>query len=387
MRVLHCGDLHISNRGTLAGKYVIRNGVNLNLADKILSIRGICEYAEEHKLDLIVIAGDLFNESNPESLAIKVAVEAIERLAEQAPAVIVRGNHDGKTEIASALSMFGKSQRRFGIYVSERPEIISILSKQRKIQVFTLPYPLKSALSANPQYKNLSPEELSVLIGRKMEEILSGFTAQFDKDAVNILVGHFTVSSGKYSREQVVPPFDISIRKEFLEKFDLALLGHLHEPQEYYCGTIARNGFGEEGMKVGFKVHELTGSERREEFVELAARQYRTIPVEEFMKDGSVPFGGLDLETVIRIKGKIPKWQYQEAMGKMKALSFPFIKNAIEVESDTVRVSEGEMSDEPSVEEAVRIWAKGKDGVDKFIDSLVNVTKDIEFKWRTEKGV
>jgi hypothetical protein len=50
-------------------------------------------------------------------------------------------------------------------------------------------------------------------------------------------------------------------------------------------------------------------------------------------------------------------------------------------------VSEGEMSDEPSVEEAVRIWAKGKDGVDKFIDSLVNVTKDIEFKWRTEKGV
>jgi hypothetical protein len=74
-------------------------------------------------------------------------------------------------------------------------------------------------------------------------------------------------------------------------------------------------------------------------------------------------------------------------MGKMKALSFPFIKNAIEVESDTVRVSEGEMSDEPSVEEAVRIWAKGKDGVDKFIDSLVNVTKDIEFKWRTEKGV
>ena len=174
MRVVHLADLHISNRGNVAGRYILKEGINLILFDRVRAIKQIIEYVEGNEIDLIVIAGDVFNESNPDNISIKVAVQFIERLAEQAQTIVIRGNHDGKTEIASALSMFGKSQRRFGVYVSESPEIIPIISKQRAIQVFTLPYPRKSALNTNPQYKNLSPEELSVFIGRKMEEILSG---------------------------------------------------------------------------------------------------------------------------------------------------------------------------------------------------------------------
>jgi len=152
MRALHTGDWHLSNRGTVAGRYVLRYGVNLNLWDRIEAVRRICEYAEEDELDLIAIAGDLFDHSNPENIAIKVAVDAIERLSEQAPVVIVKGNHDGGkgSEFANALAPFGKSQRKNGIYVSDRPEIIPIISKQRTIQVFTLPYPRKSALITSP---------------------------------------------------------------------------------------------------------------------------------------------------------------------------------------------------------------------------------------------
>ena len=394
MRVVHSGDWHISNSGTIASRYVTRDGVNLCLWDKIQSVKIICDYVAENDIDLIAIAGDLFDKPNPENVAIKVAVEAIERLSEFAPVVIAKGNHDGGKggELANALSVFGSGRRKHGIYVSDRPEIIPILSKQRKIQVFTLPYPRKSALYTDPQYKTLSPEELSRLVGFKMEEILRGFTAQLDRYALNVLVGHFTVSSGMYSPDQTVPPFDISIRKECLEKFDLVLLGHLHMPQEFYCGAIFRGGFGEEDTKAGFKTYEICPdgeigwTQIGEQFIELPARKYLTIKADEFLKDGAQMIEDVGPEAAIRIKGKVQRHQYDDVVRKIKALHFPFIKNAVEVESQTVRIEEGGISQEPSVEEAVRIWGQGKEGVDKFIERLVESAKQIEYHWKMGKG-
>ena len=394
MKITHSADWHLTNSGTIASRYVTRDGVNLCLWDKIQSVRVICDYVAENDTDLVAIAGDLFDKPNPENVAIKVAVEAIERLSEFAPVVIVRGNHEGGKggELANALSVFGSGLRKNGIYVSDRPEIIPILSKQRKIQVFTLPYPRKSALYTVPQYKTLSPEEVSRFVGFKMEEILSGFNAQLDRYALNVLVGHFTVASGMYSPDQTVPPFDISIRKECLEKFDLVLLGHLHMPQEFYSGAIYRGGFGEEDTKAGFKVYEIcpdgeVGWTRIEEqFIELPARRYLTITAKEFMANGGKMLNSSDTEVAIRIKGRVQRHEYDDVVRKMKALHFPFIKNAVEVESETVRVEEGGISQEPSVEEAVRIWGKEKEGVGMFIDRLIEAAKEIEYRWKMGKG-
>lgn len=203
MKILHSGDWHLSNRGTVAGRYVMKDGINQTLVDRIYAIKGICNYVEENEIDLITIAGDLFDHSNPENVSILVAVEAIERLSEQAPLIILKGNHDGgkMSEVANALAPFKWRSPRFGIYVSDRPELFTIFTQKCKIQVFTLPYPRKSGLLADPQYKNLSPEELNAFVSRKMEEILAGFNAEIDREAVNILVGHITVAGGYYSKE------------------------------------------------------------------------------------------------------------------------------------------------------------------------------------------
>jgi exonuclease SbcD len=383
MKILHSGDWHISNRGTVARRYIIKDGINQTLLDRIYAIGRICDYAEENEIDLIVIAGDLFDHSNPENISILVAVEAIERLSEQAPVIIVKGNHDGGkgSEIANALAPFKWKSPKFGVYVSDRPELFTILTQKRKIQVFTLPYPRKSGLLTDPQYKTLSPEELNGFVSRKMEEILSGFHAGIDREAVNVLVGHITVAGGCYSKEQIVPMFDISIRKEFLEPFDVVCLGHLHEVQEYYCGAIARSGFGEEDMKVGFKVHHV--EDKYSEFIELPARRYLTIQVDEFMKNEELT--GVEPETVIRIKGKVKKHEYDSVVRKIKSLEFPFVKNAVEIESEVVRLSENDQGNDPTLEEAIRIWAQGRDGYDKLIDLIVAKAKEIEGRWKTRE--
>jgi hypothetical protein len=163
-------------------------------------------------------------------------------------------------------------------------------------------------------------------------------------------------------------------------------------PQEFYSGAIYRGGFGEEDTKAGFKVHEIcpdgeVGWTRIEErFIELPARKYLTIRADEFLKDGAKMIEDAGPEAAIRIKGRVQRHEYDDVVRKIKALHFPFIKNAVEVESETVRVEEGGISQEPSVEEAVRIWGKGKEGVDKFIDRLVESAKQIEYRWKMGKG-
>ena len=388
LRIVHTADWHLSNRQTIAGRFILQDGMNLTLIDRIKALEKICSYVEDEGIDLVVISGDIFDTSNPEAVAIKVAIQTIERLAAVAPVVICSGNHDWKGGVAGALAPFGNIARRNGIYVFEQSEVFPLIIKDTKVQVFTLPYPRRSDFKQDLQLKSASPEEVSTYISRRMEETLLEFSSKINRDMVNILVGHFTAGQGSYSKEQNAPIFDVIVREAFLEPFDLTCLGHLHLPQPYYSGSIARNGFGEQDMKVGFKTYTLAmGSSGKkicdidEQFIELPAREYITLSPEEVLNNVSFNPGA-----AVRIKGKVPRHQYDELVRKMKALNHPFLKNALEVEMDTAGSNGSQdISGEPDVEAALRMWAKGRDGIDKFIDRLVVKGKEIETKM-TELG-
>jgi len=374
IKILHSADWHLSQRGNVAGRFVLENGINITLLDRIKALEKICEYVESENVDLTVIAGDLFDNANPENIAIRAAVQTIERLAEVAPVVLIRGNHDGKSSTSSALAPFGTLARRNGIYVFEQPEVFSLIIKDTKVQIFVHPYPRRSDFQQDPQLKLMSPEEISAYISCKMEETISGFSTKIERDAVNLLVGHFTVRGGAYSKEQNVPIFDISIREKFLEPFNLTCLGHLHTPQSLYSGSIARNGFGEQDQKVGFKVYDIQPGEKPiEQFIELPAREYVTVNPEEFLKDGH-----FSPDAAVRVKGKIPKHEYDEIIRKMKALNMPFLKNAIEIESDTAGGNGGDTSEELSLEEAIKLWATSRDGIALFLDRLILAAQEVE---------
>jgi len=377
MRILHTADWHLSNRQNIAGRFVLQDGMNLTLIDRIKALEKICSYVGEEGIDLVVIPGDIFDQNNPESVAIKVAVQTIERLASGVPVVICSGNHDFKGGSAGALAPFGDIARRNGIYVSENPETFSLLIKNTKVNLFVLPYPRRAELKSDPKFKSMSPEEISVHISRNMEETISVFSAKIERDVVNLFVGHFTAGEGSYSKEQNIPIFDINVRREFLEPFDVVCLGHLHIPQPLYSGSIACNGFGEEGMPIGFKVYDIQPGEKPvEQFIELPAREYITLSPEEFINNGDI-----NPDTAVRVEDKVPRHQYDELVRKMKASNHPFLKNALEVELETAGSNGGQdISGEPDVEAALRMWAKGRDGIDTFIDRLVVKAKEIEAK-------
>ena len=264
INIIHTADFHLTSKGTIAGHFLMRDGMTEVLRDKANAIGKICDYAETNPVDLIVIPGDIYDAADPDSASIRVGVEAIHRLSEQAPVVIVKGNHDGSkgSELANALaSLTGREKQ--GVYISEQPDILNLMIRGKRVQIFTLPYPRKPHLLTDPKFKDLTPEELNRHVSELMEEILAGFRAEIDRDALNLLVGHFTVSGGRYSPGQLAPMWDVTIKKEFLEPFDVVMLGHLHESQEFYSGTITRTGFDEEGLKLGFKMIHAYANERR----------------------------------------------------------------------------------------------------------------------------
>ena len=84
----------------------------------------------------------------------------------------------------------------------------------------------------------------------------------------------------------------------------------------------------------------------------------------------------------MRIKGKLPKFEYDEVMRKIKAENLQFFKNRLEVESDTAGGNgSGDVSEEPSLEEAIKLWAVDREGVGKFMDQLIVAAKEIEAKF------
>ena len=394
LRVLQTADWHLADRGTIAGKLVLKDGVNLTLFERIQAVNRIVEFVVSNPVSLVVIPGDLFDHPNPEDPAVDIAVGAINTMAAKAPVVIVKGNHDGGkgAEVSNALASL---KERPGVHVFEAPGVLSLpifdeaAFQNVTVKIFALPYPRKAALKSDPACKGMSPEELSVYISQKMDEILAGFHAQIDDQAVNILAGHITVADAHYSQEQTAMPFDIIIRRELLKPFDLVCLGHLHDPQEFYSGAIVRAGFGEATMTPGFKVYDIETINGRPDssnmqFVTLPARDYLTFTPEEFMEFSPETNDGLS-EVAIRVKGKALRPDYDAVIRKAKSLGLPFFKNAMEVQLEAVGVgTTGDVTEEPDLEGAIRMWGAGRDGIDKFIEKLLQAGREIEEKYTGE---
>jgi exonuclease SbcD len=389
MKILWSGDWHLTNKGAICGKFVMQDGINILLQDKIGALNRICEYAEENSVDLTVIPGDIFDNNYPESVSIKVAVETVNRLSKVAPVMIVAGNHDRKGPLEQ--SALASLVFRENVTVCETPEIINMIIQHKGIQIFALPYPRKFHLLADPQYKGLGPEELNRIVSGKTEEILSGFRAEIDRECLSILVGHFTVSGGQYSPGQFAPMWDITIKKEFFEPFDIVCLGHLHEAHDYYSGTITRTGFDDEEMTPGFKMIEVNITDSPiglkktmvTEFIELSSREFFTFTPSEFLHD-DFSFDGIKKDDAIRFKGKLNRAEYEQYMRRLKELDMSFIKNAAEIESEILRTSadNGNSTEEMSTEDALKLWAREKPGYEKVIEQLTAKAQEIEGKWR-----
>ena len=120
MRILHTSDWHIGKR--IAGKE--------RLDEQRAVLDEIADICEEEKIELVLVAGDVFDTYLPSAEAEDLFYHAVKKIAGQERCVlIISGNHDDAVRLTAA-AVIAEEQ---GIYIYGEPGHVPAVFSERKV--------------------------------------------------------------------------------------------------------------------------------------------------------------------------------------------------------------------------------------------------------------
>ncbi len=274
MRILHTADWHLCDR----------NGPIDRTADLQARVEEVATLCESERVDVMVIAGDLFYENaSPEQMAAALAhfrgaFKAF--FARGGTVVAVTGNHDrdAKVEMIRAgmtlADPHAGANQQFGggrVYLANRCGVLTLSDPAgRRVQFVLVPYPFASRYDI-PVAGYRSREEEHRLVQAEVAKWIGGVPEKdsFDPTIPTVLVAHLHVRGVQAHHlykldegDDVLVDF-ASLRPDWA----YVALGHVHKPQELggsrhvrYPGPLDRLDFGEKDDPRGVVVFELDGT-------------------------------------------------------------------------------------------------------------------------------
>ena len=231
MRILQTSDNHL---GQIAySKVDPETGLNARGLDYLNAFKSIGRTALNERVDVFVIAGDLFASSNPHQYYVLEVTRLLKRLSKAGiMTLIVSGNHE-TPNTASGLNPLTFLSEIDNVFVATEPSTFILGS----YDFVCVPAPLKFDEMSN---------NFPALIDMALEKSTS------DR---KILVAHVPVEGAQLGSEAVVEPFAGEYVKpnQIPDKFSYVALGHMHKFQQienslpmFYSGSSERFDFGEE---------------------------------------------------------------------------------------------------------------------------------------------
>lgn len=200
MRILHTADWHLGKR--------LESFSRLDEQRQVLE--EICEIADEHKADVVIIAGDLFDNYNPSSEAVDLFYKTLKRLSANGsrPVFAIAGNHDSpeRIEVPDPLA------RECGIFFSGFPDtLLRAFSLESGVTITTcdkgfaevkLPaysYPLRLLLTPYANEVRLRTcfdsedreDEMRTMLQQHWQQLADKYC---NPDGVNIMAAHLFVA-------------------------------------------------------------------------------------------------------------------------------------------------------------------------------------------------
>ena len=235
MKFLHLSDLHL-------GKNL--NGFSL-YQDQAYILNQVVQIAQNEQIEAVIIAGDIFDKSVPNSQAIQLFDEFLTSWAElNLPVFIISGNHDNAQRIAFGANLFKQNNIFISPVYNGNLSPITLEDNFGKINFYLLPFLKPTTV------RNFFPDEEITSYNQAIEVALKNISLNTNER--NILIAHQFVT-GAYicdSEDIVVGGID-NIDANLFQDFDYVALGHLHTPQTVlresirYCGTLLKYSFSE----------------------------------------------------------------------------------------------------------------------------------------------
>lgn len=211
------GDMHIDN-----SKSSIANSETFNEIFKTFNL--IKDTIYDRKPDYVIFFGDLFN--SPYGITtnvITIISKLLADLAIETPIILLVGNHDDIDERVSKVKI-GNDR-----YISVRASLLSPFSYYDNITVIDSPTVVKMDQGIEIAFVPYSNNILG-----DIENIDSRFT----KGVKKLMVGHFSIKDVDFmqlnSSEVVNSPSAVELIEKY--KYDMVLLGHIHDPCDYHVG-------------------------------------------------------------------------------------------------------------------------------------------------------
>jgi DNA repair protein SbcD/Mre11 len=224
------------------------------------ALNQVVTIAVEESIDFMVVAGDIYDQRTVSSDADQLIFDTFIRLHEAGiPIVALPGNHDS----AARLSAFSSLLQRIGVTLVTRMlppthgGAIRIASRNGddSALISCLPFVSPRRFSDAAQlFEDISHSYVNYDEG--MGELLRAFEGAFDRQAINVVVGHMFVSGAQPGggERQVTIGDDHAVSPARLPgTATYVALGHIHKPQSVrgapvparYCGSLIQLDFGE----------------------------------------------------------------------------------------------------------------------------------------------
>jgi len=248
MRILHTGDWHLGR--TLEGRS--RQKEQEQFIDELVEI------ADFHKVDLIMMAGDVYDSVNPPAASEQLFYEAAARLTSGGrPLVVIAGNHDQPERVSSVSPLvLRQGITLVGLPTSE-PVTVHAARTGEIAKIAALPYPSEARLG-ELLAGDSGEEELRLAYSARVGKLMQLLGREFTPQTVNLAMSHIYVLGGVESDSErpiqvggayTVDPSALACGAQY------TALGHLHRAQRVkgegmirYSGSPLAYSFSEAGQ-------------------------------------------------------------------------------------------------------------------------------------------
>ena len=241
MRILHTGDWHL--------------GKNLEGASRMdeqeLFLNDFVDIVEKNKVDLVIIAGDVYDNSNPPARAEKMFYDTLKKLSKNGERLIlvIAGNHDNPERLVAA----GPLAMEHGIIMSGTPKtviqcgeygqhkvinsgegFIEVEINNERAVILTVSYPSEKRLNEGLYGEMDSEEDRVKTYGERIKSLFDSLEKNYRSDTINLVVSHlFAMGSEEGGSERSIQLGGSYIVNGscFPKKAQYIALGHVHKPQ------------------------------------------------------------------------------------------------------------------------------------------------------------
>lgn len=286
MRILHPSDWHLG-RTLYDRKRYDEFESFLNWLDGTM---------EQHEVDVLLVAGDVFDTSTPSNRAQQLYYRFLCRAAAShcRHVVIIAGNHDSPSFLAAPKELL----RALDVHVighatdNSDEEVLVLVDKQGmpELIVAAIPYLRDRDIRIAEAGESIEDKECKLIEGIRSHYAQVAASAErkrseLDREIPIVATGHLFAAGGQTVdgdgvRELYVGSLAHVTAAIFPENLDYVALGHLHVPQKVggrdtirYSGSPLPMGFGEAKQQKSVCLLDCTGTAVSVEVIEIPVFQ------------------------------------------------------------------------------------------------------------------